>query len=151
MAPTYSSLEPVSEALYALFQDAALLALAAGGVQTSVPEEPTYPFLWFEVLEQDQRGGFGTKPGDGALPEIGIRLHAFTLESHQEGWVPCQRIIARAMALLFEDDALTIAGYRVCGTVPFHDDVLPFSDQVLNGVKVKELVAMHRLYIEEQP
>lgn len=149
--PAYSPLQPVSEALFALFQDATLQGLALGGVQTDVPEDPTYPFLWIEVIEQDQRGGFGTKPGVGALPEIGIRLHAYDIATSLEGWPTCQRLLARAVALLSATDALTITGYRVCGTEPFYDQTIPSPDSALNGVKVKELVALYRLYIEEQP
>lgn len=143
---TYSPIQPVSEALFAVFQDATLLALAIGGAQTDVPEDPTYPFLWFEVLEQDQRGGFGTKPGVGALPEIGLRLHAFDIANSVEGWVTCQRIIARAKALVA--DPPTVSGYSSWAI--FHDETHPLPDQILNGVKVKELVSMHRLYVEEQ-
>jgi hypothetical protein len=140
---TYASpLTAVGEALYALFQDATLVGLlGTTGAVSDVPQDPRYPFLWFEVLEPQQFGGFGTKPGLGTLPELEIRLHAF---SQFGGMAECQAILARAIALLADPPALS--GYASWAI--FHDATLPIGDEELNGVKVKELVSMHRLYAE---
>lgn len=145
---TYATpLQPVSEAIYAVLQDTALLALLSEtGVQTDIPENPTFPFLWFEVFEGRQLGGFGTKPGTHTLPELDIRMHVFTAF---DGGSEAQGILSRAIAVLSVSGALTVTGYRVCGTEPFHDSTIPVPDQLLNNVKVQEFVAMFRLYVEE--
>src|SRR5438046_7581385 len=105
MAPSYCLLAPVSEAVFGVLQgDATLSSLLPGGVQTDVPEDPSYPFLWVEILEQQQFGGFGTKPGAGALPELEIRLHVF---SQFPGWAQAQTIVARAIALVADPPAVS--------------------------------------------
>lgn len=148
MTSTYTPIDVVAEAIYGLLSsDATLLALAVGGVFTDVPPSPSFPFLWIEVLESQQLGGFGTKPGQGALPEIEIRLHVF---SEYQGMGELAKIVRQAMALLYVDNAIVVTGYKVCGTVPFHDGAIPLNDELLSGIKVKELVSRHRLYIEEQ-
>jgi len=149
MAPTYSPLGPVSACFYGLLSsDQALNTLLAGGVRTDVPESPQFDFLWIEVLESQQFGGLGTKPGVGALPEVEIRLHVF---SAYAGATNAHAAIARAIALVSATDVLVVNGYKVAGQEPFHDATLPLHDQELNGVKCRELVSMHRLYVEELP
>lgn len=141
--PSYTPLVPVSEAIYGvLVADATLQALIPGGAQTDVPEDPTYPFLWIEILEQQQFGGFGTKPGLHTLPELAVRFHAF---SQFRGMAECHVIIARVLALMA--DPPVVAGHGSWAI--FHDQTLPLPNQELNGVKVQEMVSMHRLYVEE--
>lgn len=140
---SYVPFTPVGEALYALFQDATLLALlSATGVVGDVPEDPIFPFLWYELLETQQLGGFGTKPGTKALPEIEVRLHAF---SDYAGGLKLNAILARAIQLLA--DPPTVAGYSAWAV--FHDRTVPAQDAEMDGVKVKEAVSLHRLYVEE--
>lgn len=144
----FTPLAPVADALYAvLITDPTLQALAPGGVFADVPPDPSYPFIWIEVSETAQRGGLGTKPGRGALPEVEIRLHVF--QGDFGTMRDAQLVMARAIELVTADNALTVDGYRVCGTEPFHDATIPLADEELNGVKVHELVAMFRLYVEE--
>jgi hypothetical protein len=142
---SFCPLSPVADAVYALFLlDAQLTALAPGGVQTDVPADPVYPFVWFEVSEPDQHGGFGTKPGHGALPEVTLRVHVF--QSDGGTMRDAEAVIARAIALLA--DPPVVEGYASCAI--FHDQTIPLPDEELNGVKVKELVAQFRFYVEEQ-
>lgn len=140
---SYLALGPVGEALFAVLQDATLLALLGDtGPVGDIPEDPTYPFLWYEVQETQQHGGFGTKPGVGQLPELDVRLHAF---SDYGGGLKLQGILQRAIQLLA--DAPAVAGYSSWAI--FYDRTVPAQDAELNGVKVKEAVAFFRLFVEE--
>lgn len=134
------SLQPVSQAVYArLRSDSTLLAALPGGIRDDVPQTPTYPFLWYEVQERDIRG-FGT----GGLPEVELRLHVF---STYAGLQDAQTAMRLAIARL-KDVALTVTGYAFCGHV-FYDETILLSEEVINGVKVRELVSAFRLYVEE--
>lgn len=139
-------LQPLSEAIFGVLQDATLLALLPGGVQTDIPENPSFPLLWVELIESAQRGGFGTKPGTHTLPEIEIRLHLY---SQFEGMSEAHGILSQAIAVLSATNALVVTGYRVCSTEPFHDSTMPFRDELLNNIKVHEFVSSHRIYLEE--
>lgn len=140
----FTPLAPVSDALYALlFTDATLGTLAGGGVHVDVPADPAYPFVWIEVSEPTQHGGFGTKPGLGAFPEVELRLHVFQGDG---GTVrDSQLVMERVIALLADPPA--VAGYA--SHAIFHDSTIPLADEELNGLKVHELVAQFRLYVEE--
>jgi hypothetical protein len=148
MSPTFSPLAPVGDAVFARLQDATLDAMAPGGVHTDVPPDPGYPFVWVEVFEDTQLGGLGTKPGTGALPEIDLRLHVF--QSDHGTMRDAQLVMARVLFLFFDDTQppLAVDGYATCAI--FHDRTVPLPDEEINGVKVRELVAMCRLYVEEQ-
>jgi hypothetical protein len=142
--PSFCPLGPVAEAVYGvLVLDPGLMTLAPGGVFGDVPQDPTYPFVWFEVMEDQQHGGFGTKPGRSALPEIDLRIHVF--QGDNGTMRDAEAVMARAIELLA--DPPTVAGYASCAI--FHDQTIPLPDEELNGVKVKELVARFRLYVEE--
>lgn len=133
---------PVSVAVYRVLQDAAFAALCPGGVFDSVPQAPSYPFLLYEVTETQQRGGLGTKPGVGTLPEIEIRLHVYSTAG---GFRECQQILGKAIALLA--DPPTVSGYASWAI--FHDQTIPLPDEQIIGVTVQELVALLRLYVQE--
>lgn len=140
----FTPLSPVAEAVYGVLQDPALGTLAPGGVWGDVPQNPTFPFVWFEVSEDQQHGGFGTKPGRGALPEIDLRLHVF--QGNYGTMRDAEAAMARAIELLADPPAVT--GYSSWAI--FHDQTIPLPDAELNGVKVLELVARFRLFVEEQ-
>ncbi len=133
------ALGPVAVAVYAALNVAGLTALATGGIYDDVPQAPSYPFVWFELFEQEARG-FGT----GGLPEVTVRVHAF---STYAGTKEAQSITKKAIELL-KDQTLTVVGYTFCGRV-FYDETTPVLDEELNGVKVREQVANFRLYVEE--
>jgi len=138
---SYSALSPVSAGVYTVLNVAALTALAPGGVGDDIAQGTGYPFVLFEVHEQAQ-GGLGTKPGLGQLPAIDLRVHVF---SQFEGYSEAQAVVAKVIQLLAE--APTVTGYASWAI--FHDETVNLGDQIVAGVKVKELVALFRLYVEE--
>lgn len=140
---TALALGPVSEALYAALNVDVMRELVPGGIWADIPQGSVLPSLMFEVSEGRQFGGFGTKPGVGMLPEVEIRLHVF---SQYAGWKEAEDAIEAARLLLA--DPPLVSGYRAHAI--FWDDVIPLADEVVAGVKVKELVANARLYVEAQ-
>jgi hypothetical protein len=144
MTPAYCPLAPVGDAVvHALGQDGTLATLAPGGVSTDVPENPTFPFIWVEVLQMGDLGGFGTAPGRGAVPDVTVRLHVF--QGDHGTLRQAQGVVARAIAVLA--DPPLVASYGRIGI--FHESTIPLADQELRGVKVFEVVAQFRLLIEE--
>jgi hypothetical protein len=144
----YTPLAPVADAVYAVLAlDQEMATLAPGGVFADVPPDPGYPFVWIEVFEDRQLGGLGTKPGRGAMAEMDLRVHVF--QGEHGTMRDAQLVMERVIAVVTADDALTVSGYRVCGTEPFHDSTIPLPDEEINGVKVRELVARFRLFVEE--
>jgi len=135
----YLSLSPVSVAIYATINVAAVTDLATGGVHDDIPQTPTFPFVWYEVSERDIRG-FGT----GGFPEVEIRVHVF---SQFEGMAEAQSILKQVITLL-RDATLTVTGYAQAGKV-FYDETVLLPDEQIIGVKVHEAVAMFRAYVEE--
>ena len=144
MTPVYSPLEPVGDAVVgALLRDSMVTQLAAGGVSTSVPENPTFQFVWVEVLHDGDEGGFGTTPGNGSAPTVTIRVHVF--QGNHGTLRDCQRLAARVIAVLV--DPPTVAGYDVFAI--FHEATVPLADQELRGTVVTEIVAQFQLLLEE--
>lgn len=135
---SHLSLSPVAAGVYTVLNVAAVTDLAVGGVHDDVPQDPTFPFVWYEVQEEEARG-FGT----GGLPEVDLRVHAF---SQYAGMKEAQDIIRECVELL-RDGSVTVAGYSHWAT--FYDRTIPLANEVLNGVKVKELVAQFRMFVEE--
>ncbi len=135
----YLALSPVSVGIYTLLNVAGLTALATGGVHDNLPQGRTLPAVWYEVLERDVRG-FGT----GGLPEVTLRVHTF---STYEGLKEAQAINQKVIQLL-RDQVVTVSGYRQAGLI-FYDETILLPDELLNGVKVKELVSNFRIYVEE--
>ena len=135
------ALGPVSVAVYRVLRDATLQTLTPGGWHEDVPQAPTYPYGWFEVRERETRG-FGA----GGLPEVELRTH---VKSQVAGMAEAQAINARLVTLL-KDAALTVTGYTHCGHV-FYDETIRQPDEEVGGKKVKELVSLFRIYVEEMP
>ena len=140
----YLSLSPVTVSVYALLNVSVVTSLAPGGVRDDVPQAPTFPFVWLELREQDIRG-FGT----GGLPEVELRVHTF---SRYEGMKDAQAINAKVIELL-RDQALsavtlTASGYKQAGLITYRETV-PLPDEELHGVKVRELVSIFTLWVEE--
>ena len=133
------ALSPVSVAVYTVLNVAALTTVAPGGVFDDVPQTPTFPFVWYEVQERERRG-FGA----GSLPEVELRVHAYSTFT---GASEAQSIMQQVIELL-KDTSLTVSGYAHAGQV-FYDETVPLADELLNGVRVRELVASFRIYVEE--
>jgi hypothetical protein len=138
---SYSALAAVSAGIYTALNVAALTALAPGGVGDDVAQASGYPFVLFDVNETVQ-GGLGTKAGSvGVVIEVAIRLHVF---SQFEGYSEAHAVVAKAIELLADPPAVT--GFA--SVAIFHDETITVGDELVAGVKVKELVALCRLYVE---
>lgn len=136
----YLSLGPVSVAVYALLNVAGMTALVSSRIYDAVPQAPTFPFVFYEVRENRDIRGFGT----GGFPEVQLRVHAF---SQYEGMKEAQSIIQKAIELL-RDQALSVTGYNHAGLIVY-DETVPLSDEVINGVACRELVASFTIWVEE--
>lgn len=139
---SYSALSPVSVGIYTALNVAALTVLAPGGVGDDIAQSTGYPFVLYEVHET-REGGFGTKPGTGTLPQIDLRVHVF---SQFEGFSEAQAVMGKVIELL--KDPPTVTGYSSWAI--FHDETINLGDQIVAGLKVKELVGMFRLFVELQ-
>lgn len=135
----YLSLAPVSAAVYGKLNVSALTSLCAG-VYDHIPQGTAYPMVWYEVREPQDVRGFGTS----GLPEVELRVHVF---STYAGSNEAQTIAAKVIELL-RDQALTVTGYNHCGRV-FYDGTPDLGMQDINGVIVRELVPLFRIYVEE--
>lgn len=140
-----SALQPVSAAIFALLNVASLKAAyptgsgCVGGV-TDNPTGTTFPFLWYEVKGTDI-GGLGRGPD---LTQIELRLHVF---STWNGMLEAQRIMREAIRLLKYTTPM-VSGYTMPEIGRPHDEIpLPFEE--INGVKVRELVTIWDLFVEE--
>lgn len=141
----YLSLGPVSVAVFAALNVAGLQALVGQDADSryriydDVPPAPTFPFVWYEVKEREMG-----RMGGGGFPEIELRVHVF---STYQGAKEAQAITQKAIELL-RDQALTISGYNQAGKV-FYDDTQLLNDQIIAGVKCREMVAMFHTFAEE--
>lgn len=134
------ALGPVSEAIYAVLDgDAPLAALVSGRIYDDVTQASVFPFLWYEVRERETRG-FGT----GGLPEVELRVHAFSTYAGQK---ESQAILDRVITLL-KDQPLVMAGYEQAGRI-FYDETVNFPDEEVNGVKARETVSLFRIYADQ--
>jgi hypothetical protein len=132
--PILSSLQPVSVAIYGALNVQSLLALAPDGVGDAIPQGAAFPFVLYEVSEA-AIGGFGRKPKF----TVELRLHVF---SRHAGMSEAQQVMNECIRLL--STAPSITDFEVVGD-PFHDETIPFSDELVAGVPVRELVANFRL------
>jgi len=133
----YLALDAVSAAVYTLLNVASLTALATGGIADDTAQASAFPFVFYEVSERERRG-----LGTGGLPEVELRVHGYGRD------VQGLQVLIQKVVLLLKDQPLTVAGYNQCGKV-FYDETLTFHDELINGVKVHELVAMFRIFVEE--
>lgn len=145
--PSYSALSPVSAGVYTALNVAAVTNLATGGVgddlgqRVPATDGSFATFVLFEVHETPI-GGFGTKAGvTGQLPEIDLLVHVF---AQFDGMSTVQAAMNQVIAALVSPP--TVSGYASWAI--FHDETLNLGDQLVAGLKVKELVARFRLYVE---
>lgn len=138
---SYCSLGAVSTAIYTALNVSGLTSLATGGVGADMPQTANPPFVLFEVHET-QGGGLGTRPGVSSLPEVDVRVRVF---SASKGPKEAHTIMAKVIELLATPPAVT--GYSSWAI--FHDSTTLVTAELVGGVKVYELVAQLRLYVEE--
>lgn len=136
----YLSLAPVSIGVRAALNVGAMNLLVGTRIYEAVPQNPTFPFIFYEVREIRDLRGFGT----GGLPEVELRVHAF---SRIEAMSEAQSIIQKVIELL-RDQAISVTGHTQAGRV-FYDETVPLANEVINGVACRELVASFRIYVEE--
>lgn len=140
MTAVASSLSPVSAGVFTALNVPSFLAICTHGVGDDIPEGVQFPYLLFEVQEA-YAGALGTKPTDGASYDVDLTLHAY---SQYAGMRECQSILEAAIALL--KDPPSVSGFSSWAI--FHLDTIPIGDEIVAGVKVKELVSRHRLHVE---
>lgn len=138
---SYSALAPVSAALYGALNVAALTALAPGGVCDDVAQSTAFPFVLYEVSEAPQ-AALGVQPGiAGAVSQIDLTVHVF---SQYQGLLEAQGVLAKVVELLEQPVAVT--GFSSWAI--FYDGAIPIGDELVTGVKCKELVGTFRIEIE---
>src|SRR5438105_3498718 len=138
----YSALPPASEAIFAVLQDAALLAVLTGGVVNDVPQLPTYPFCWMELSESERRG-FGT----GELPEMELRTHFYARRGGTLAVIAELQQANRLARAVLQDIQLTVTGYQMCGHTFWRSTSAPLVEE-LNGVPVWEIVSQYSFWVE---
>ncbi len=137
---SYSALSPVSAGMYTALNVAAVTTLAVGGVGDDIAQKTGFPFVLFEVHET-ALGGFGTKPGTRHLPQIDLLVHVF---SQFQGMSEAQGVMDQCIGALAT--VPTVSGYSSWAI--FHDDTINVGDAIVAGIKVKEIVARFRLFVE---
>jgi len=137
-----SALQPVSDAVYTLLQaDQTLVGIVGGGIWDVVPENPGYPFVWYEVGRPIDARGFGA----GSLPQLDVRTHTYTVGgSMLEAFAINNRII---MALADQLLPIDPTAWKPAGLILSEAEVV-LPDEQLRGIPVHEVVAMFRLYVE---
>lgn len=143
MTQTYSALDAVSLGVFAALNIPAVIALAPGGIGDDIAQGTGYPFVLYEVHEKPVMH-MGSQPGrSGQLPQIDLIAHVF---SQYAGMSEAQAVMNQVIAALATPPALT--GYSSWAI--FHDETINLGDQVVAGLKVKELVGKFRLFVELQ-
>lgn len=139
----YLSLDPVADAVLVLLNVAGLTNLVSTRIYDDVPQAPTFPFVFYEVQESRDLRGFGT----GGLPEVQLRVHAFSSRDDYNGMQQAHEIIQKVIELL-RDQALTVTGYTHQGRIVYDETTL-LPNEIIAGVKCRELVASFRIWVEE--
>lgn len=137
---SYSALSPVSAGVLSALNVASVTSLATGGVNDDLPQRTAFPCVLFEVHET-ALGGFGTKPGTKQLPQIDLMVHVF---SQFQGMSEAQAVMDAVIGALATPP--TVSGYSSWAI--FHDDTINVGDAIVAGIKVKEIVARFRLFVE---
>jgi hypothetical protein len=146
--PYVDPLLSLSDALYrVLALDSTLGGLLPGGVWFDVPPNPSFPFAWLELRNDQAFGGFHSRPGRGGRPGLQLRVHVFQSDG---GTVrDAQLAMARIVELLWSDTPLTADGYTVISGTPLPEpELFRFNDEELRGLKVHELVLLTDYVLE---
>lgn len=149
---SYSALAPVSAGIFTVLNVAALTALAPGGIGDDMAQRAVapgvdgndsgYPFVLFTV-DEDDLGGFGSPSGTaGKVFEIDILVQVF---SKFEGMSEAQGVLAKVIELLKTPPAVT--GYASWAIFRSGKSI-NLGDQIVAGVKVKELAQRFKLFVE---
>jgi hypothetical protein len=136
--PTTLALSPVLAAVYALLNVSALTALVGSRIYDDVPQAPTYPFVVYDIGEENV-GGFGT------VGPVLCRLRVYAY-SEYAGTKELQDILNVVKGLL-KDQALTATGFAQCGRI-FYDDTPKAVLEEINGVTCREMASNYRIFVE---
>jgi len=133
-----SALEPGSEAIYGLLNVAAMTSLATGGVFQDVPQDTAFPYVAYELRENDTAGTFGQ-----IFYQMALDVHVW---SQYEGNQQAERIVSKAVELLtFQTPAMS----NFTALLITHDGSNSFPDLDVNGVATKHLVAEFTVTVSE--
>jgi hypothetical protein len=131
---SYSALAPVSAALYGALNVAALTALAPGGVCDDVAQSTG---VSVRAVRGDRDAAAGVRHAARdrrrLARSIDLRVHVF---SQYQGLQEAQGILAKVVELLEQPVAVT--GFSSWAI--FYDGAIPVGDELVAGVKCKELV-----------
>ena len=133
-----SSLEPVSEAVYGLLNVSAMQALATGGIYEDVPQDTSYPFVWYTVRENDVDGTFAQ-----VFFDCRVTVHAF---SQYEGNQENQTIINKAVDLL-RNQTPSVTNFTALQLI--HNSSTGLPDEDINGIKTKHMMCEFQLTVSE--
>jgi len=133
-----SALESVSEAIFSTINVSSVTTLATGGIYDSVPQDVSYPFIWFTIDESDVAGTFGL-----IMKRCRIRVHAF---SQYRGNEEAQKILNAAVNVL-RYQTPTVSNHT--SLLLTHEGSSGLPDEDINGVQTKHLVADFELIVQE--
>lgn len=128
-------LDPASAAVYSALKD----IQAAGGVREDVPQPLALPLVLYELCDEQESRGLGV----GSLPQLQLKVHIYSAVT---GKSQAQALKGQVVDRL-KDQRLAIAGFASCGAV-IYDGSTQVPDAVLNGLKVHEILARFRWYVE---
>lgn len=134
------ALAPVSVGVLDTLSDPSLMAFLPDGVLNEVPPTARFPLCWYEVQEEQDFAAFG----EGHVPELDLRVHVAVLDTLRTA----QQILSVAWGLL-NNATLVLDGYDHIGRV-LYERTVALPDQLINGVRCHEVVALFRVYVEKQ-
>lgn len=132
------SLSAVSVGIFTALNVAGLTALVSTRIYDDIPRNPAYPLVMYSVDKERAR-----VQGTSELAMVDLRVSAL---SQSATLAEAQAICAKVEELL-SNATLTVAGYRMAGTV-FHADTIKIGQTEINGEKVNEIVAMFYFWLE---
>ncbi len=139
----YTPLSALSTGLYTVLNVSTLTSVATGGVGDDIAQRTAFPFVLFEVSEDDE-SAFGSRPGSGRGSMVRVRLRCYIYSQYQ-GMKECQSILAALKQLLATPPSAT--GFHVWAVI--YQGAVPIGDELVAGIKVKELTADWLLDVEE--
>ena len=139
----YTPLSLFSVGLFTTLNVSAVTTLANGGVHDSIPQSARFPMVLYDVSEIDE-SAFGSHPGSGIGSIVRVRLRC-SIYSTFDGMAECQAILTAIKNLL--KTPFSVTGYNVPAV--FYLQAIPVGDELVAGVKVKELTADWEFHVEE--
>lgn len=136
------TLSAVSDAIYALLNQSSVTSLTSGPASTEVPQGTNFPYCWFTVTEENDRG-FGA----GTLNRHFLRVHAVSVGTSTMGPAKQLQGILDAATALLKDATLTVTGFRAAGQI-FYDSTTDPIPSEIGGQACHEAVSTFYFWIE---